>query len=172
MATISQMIEQVMAHMDGRPAFEVMRADETARGNEIVVPGETSWLPSEDWDPTIVVSRSGKEIRLIAILALNPGRGAFRRTLAGIMSAGLTPVVIAPTSLMRSTLKRWGWFPRHIGKGWDHEEQWRPRKDWQALKATICAETGKWVDAPPPPQDAAWLSRLSRTPITKEAKNG
>ncbi len=131
MATVSQMIDQVLAHMDGRPAWEVMRADEIERGNEIVVPGETSWLPEEDWDPTITVSRSGKEIRLIAILALNPGRGAFRRMVSGIIAEGLTPVIIAPTNMMRDTLKRWGWFPRHVGSGWDHEEQWRPRKGWR-----------------------------------------
>lgn len=35
------------------------------------------------------------------------------------------------------------------------------------LKPTII--NGEWVYRPAPPQDTAWLIRLSRTPITKEA---
>lgn len=132
MASVNEMIEQVMAMMDGRPAFEVMRTDEAERGNEVIVPGSVNWLPLSDWDPTIVVSRAGKEVRLIAILSVAPAGGALRRTLAGILAEGSVPVIVAPTRTMRDTLKRWGWFPRHVGSGWDHEEQWRPRKGWQA----------------------------------------
>ena len=132
MASVHEMIDQVMAMMDGRPAFEVMRTDEVERGNQVVMPGSVPWLSLADWDSTSVVSRAGKEVRLIAILSVAPAGGTLRRTVAGILSEGLVPVIIAPTNGMRNTLKRWGWFPRHIGSGWDHEEQWRPRKGWTA----------------------------------------
>lgn len=131
MASVGQMIEQVLAHMDGRPAWEVMQADEIERGNDIIRPGEVSWLPKDDWDEHVTISKSGREIRLIAILALHPGGGAFRRLVEGILGAGLVPVIIAPTADMRATLKRWNWFPRYVGNGWDREEQWRPRKSWR-----------------------------------------
>lgn len=136
MATIAQMVEQFVSSMDGRPMFEVMRADEEAAGGTIILPGEVSWLPSDEWDETITVSQRGKEIRLIAILAKTPNAGAFRRTVAGILNAGLVPVIVCPTSRMRNTMQRWNWFQRHVGSGWNHEEQWRPRKGWRPVPVT------------------------------------
>lgn len=124
------MIEQVFRRAAGRPMWEVMRQDEIDRGNVVVLPGSEPWFSADDWDETVTVSRDGKEIRLVAILAKTQGKGAFRRLVAGVIGAGLVPVIIAPTVNMRETMKRWHWAVRHVGSGWDHEEQWRPRKGW------------------------------------------
>lgn len=131
MPTVSEMIERVMSHTAGRPIWQTMRDDEEDADRDVILPGSQPWLSADDWDPTIVVSRQGREVRLIAILAKSPGHGAFRRTVTGIIDAGLTPVIISPTFMMQDTMKRWGWTPRHVGSGWDHEEQWRPRKGWR-----------------------------------------
>ncbi len=129
--TVEQMIAQVIEAMDGRPMWEIMRRDEVAKGNSVIVPGDAPWLSADDWDPTIIVSQSGKEIRLIAILAKQPGTGAFKRTVAGILGADLVPVVIEPLGSMSVILKRWGWSKRIVGSGFmEREEQWRPRKGW------------------------------------------
>lgn len=129
--SLGELIDAVMAHSAGRPIWQVMRDDEAAAGRSIILPGSEPWLSADDWDATITVSRDGKEVRLVAILAKLPGNGAFRRTVSGILGAGLVPVIIAPAVLMRETMKRWGWAVRHVGSGWDHEEQWRPRKGWR-----------------------------------------
>jgi hypothetical protein len=133
MPTIQKMIEQVLIAADGKPMHEIMREEEASRGYQVVLPGYVSWLSLDDWHETIVVSLSGKEVRLIALFTETPGRGAFRRTVDGILKADLVPVIIAPTREMRETMIRWNWFPRHVGKGRDHEEQWRPRKGWRPV---------------------------------------
>lgn len=121
-------LAELLERLDKAPIHEIMRADEQARGNTVVVPGEVDWLPVEDWHETVVVSQADREVRLIAILAKRPGEGAFRRLVDAIRRAGLTPVVVAPSLEMRATLRRWGWRQRNVGGGWDQEEQWLPRK--------------------------------------------
>jgi hypothetical protein len=137
MPTIQEMIEQVLIADDRHPMHEIMREEERASGHQVVIPGDEPWLAADDWHETIVVSRNGKEIRLIALYTSTPGRGAFRRTVSGILDAGLVPVIIAPTREMRETMIRWNWFPRHVGSGWNHEEQWRPRKGWRHAPADL-----------------------------------
>lgn len=131
MSDMQTLITRVFEHAAGRPMWEVMREDELLAGNAVILPGDFPWLPTADWHETIIVSQSGKEIRLIAILANEPGKGAFRRLVTGILEAGLVPVIVAPTTIMRETMKRWNWARRDVGKGWNHEEQWRPRKGWR-----------------------------------------
>ena len=113
---------------NGTPMHVLMRAEEEKLGNRVVVPGDEPWLSPDDWHSTVVVSVDdrARDVRLIAILALDPGTGALRRTVAGIKAAGLTPCIIAPTHEMRATCKRWGWVRTNVGRGWNHEEQWRP----------------------------------------------
>lgn len=112
----------------GGKMHEIMRANEVAAGYRVVLPGTVDWLSAADWHPTITVSTDGKTVRLVAILALNPGKGALRRTVAGIMGAGLVPCIVEPTREMRSTMQRWNWKCKRVGYGMDCEEQWRPRK--------------------------------------------
>lgn len=128
MGNVQQMIDMILERAANRPMWEVMREFEEEAGYTIVLPGSEPWFSLDDWDETVVVSRSRREIRLVAILARNPGHGALTRLVYGILSDGLVPVIIAPTLEMRATMKRWNWAPRHVGSGWDHEEQWRPRK--------------------------------------------
>lgn len=130
MSDLQHLITRVFEHAAGRPMWEVMREDEMLAGNAVILPGDFPWLSTEGCDPTIIVSQSGKEIRLIALLARNPGHGVFRRTVSGIIASGLVPVIIAPVVQMRETMKRWNWYRRDVGSGWNHEEQWRPRKGW------------------------------------------
>jgi hypothetical protein len=129
---IDKFVDRLVEHAAGRPVWEVMRADEAEAGNTVIVPGEVPWLPVADWEHTIVISRRGKEIRLIILLAKRRGNGAFHRLVNGILGDGLTPVILAPMGAMRAIMKRWNWFERSVGSGWDHEEQWRPRKGWRA----------------------------------------
>lgn len=122
-------LERLFSALDaGMPIHELMRDNERAAGREVIIPGSVPWLSSEDWHPTVVVSKDGKRVRLIAIVALNPGRGALRRTITGIVSAGLEPRIVEPTIEMQSTLKRWGWRGRHCGSGLTAENIWYPRK--------------------------------------------
>ena len=132
MATTQQVMDAMFAVMNGgRPIHEIMRDNEAADGCRVVLPGDEPWLSASDWHPTVTVSRHGNTVRLVAILAKSPGNGAFRRTIAGIIDAGLVPCVVAPTMEMRATLKRWKWKCRHVGYGMDCEEQWRPRKSFK-----------------------------------------
>lgn len=126
---VQEQIDALMkAISSGAPMHAIMRAEEEKLGNEIIKPGDVPWLAAEDWHSTVVVSvnRATRDARLIAILALEPGSGALRRTVAAIQDAGLTPCIIAPTREMRATVTRWGWHRKDVGDGWNHEEQWRP----------------------------------------------
>lgn len=127
MGVTANYLMSLINKLDIMPIWEIMRENEREAGNEVIVPGSVDWLPAVDWDPTIVVSRRGRDVRLIAILAANPGNGAFRRLVAAIQEAGLVPVIIAPSLEMRETVRRWGWYRRYVGSGFEQEEQWRPR---------------------------------------------
>lgn len=138
-----QIIDALFAAIDSnQPMHELMRENETKAGATVILPGDVSWLPATDWHPTVTVSRRGDEIRLIAVIATNPGRGAFRRTVAGIIEAGLTPVIVVPTNEMRATMRRWNWYPRTVGSGLTSEEQWRPRKGWRPAPPTAPNQKG------------------------------
>jgi hypothetical protein len=120
-------IERLFAAMDAGARIEdIMREEERAAGRQVVVPGEVDWLSVDDWHPTIVVSVDGRDVRLVAILALRPGSGALTRTVAAIRSAGLRPVIVEPTREMRETCRRWGWRVERHGDGFDSEERWMP----------------------------------------------
>jgi hypothetical protein len=117
----------IAALASGRRVYEVMREDERRAGRTVIVPGDVEWLPAADWDETVVVSLDGQQVRLIAILAKNPGNGAFRRLIAAICAAELVPIISTPTNEMRETLKRWGWKGKIHGWGEQSEELWKPR---------------------------------------------
>ena len=118
-----------------------MREDETMAGNTPVIPGEVFWLKTCDWPDDIVVSQNKKTVRIIAIRATTPGNGAFSRLITEIAKAGLKPVVVEPMELMTLILRRWGWSHRVVGKGMQHEDQWRPSKAWLEERATKCITT-------------------------------
>lgn len=133
MATTQQFMDALFAALnDGRPMQYIMRENERAEGYRVVLPGEESWLSADDWDPTVTVSvdEKRKTVRLVAILAKQPGTGALRRTIRAILAAGLTPCIVEPTREMRATMQRWNWYPRRQGRDLNTEEQWRPRKDF------------------------------------------
>lgn len=120
-------IDRLFAALDAGTRIEdIMREEERAAGRQVVVPGEVGWLSADDWHHTVVVSIDGSDVRLVAILALRPGSGALTRTVAGILSAGLRPVIVEPTREMRATCQRWGWLVERHGKGFDGEERWMP----------------------------------------------
>lgn len=105
----------------------MMREAEVKKGHKLVPVGSVKWLPKKEWRRDAVVSRAGREVRLVAIMAREPGAGAFRRLLDGIAAAGLKPVVVCPMPTMTSILIRWGWRCREVGDSFDtREDQWRP----------------------------------------------
>jgi len=122
-------ISEIMAVYDaGGSVVDLMRGNEAKAGRTIVKPGERPWLSADDWRHDVVVSIAGDRVRLIAIRALRPGTGALTRTIAGIIAAGLVPVIVEPTREMRETCRRWRWKMRRVGDSFDtFEEQWRPR---------------------------------------------
>lgn len=131
--TTQQIVDAIETVMrDGRPMQEIMRDMERKSGYRVVIPGQEPWLSLADWDQTVTVSVDDKRktVRLVAILARNPGNGALRRTVKAIIEAGLTPCVIEPTREMRATMQRWNWAVRRVGHGFEGEEQWRPRKSF------------------------------------------
>jgi hypothetical protein len=94
---------------------------EQRRGHAAIAPEGAPWLIAEDWH-VHALTRAAQEVRIVALWAKHPRQGAFRRLVAGIRAAGLTPVVVEPFGAMRPILQRWGWQPLEV----DCEEQWRP----------------------------------------------
>jgi hypothetical protein len=128
MPTVQEQMDSLFAALDsGIPMEVIMRKMERDAGRRVVVPGEVEWLPEADWLASVVVSIDGIRVRIIAIAAKEPGKGAFRRLVAGIQAAGLIPCVVAPVQEMRETLRRWKWKGRTIGYGFEAEERWEPR---------------------------------------------
>lgn len=129
--SIGDLASYIANFLDGsapQPIWEVMREDERSSGFAVVVPGDTAWLSSTDWDETVVVSTDGKDVRLVAILAKRPGNGAFNRLIAGIEACGLRPVIVAPTREMAATCIRRGWTRSFHGHGFLREERWHPKR--------------------------------------------
>lgn len=116
----------LLDRMQTTPVHEIMRDEERKRGFLPIVPGERSWLSADDWPDHVVVSTNGTVVRIVAIIALRPGQGSFRRLIASIQAAGLTPHVVAPSSEMQATMRRWGWAEHFEGMGFDREEFWTP----------------------------------------------
>lgn len=69
---------------NGTPICEIMRANERVAGRRVVRPGEEPWLSTEDWLPSVTVAVDEGMVRLVAIMAKAPGKGALRRTIQGI----------------------------------------------------------------------------------------
>lgn len=129
MATTQQIMDALFEALDsGAAMHEIMRNNERSAGYRVVIPGDETWLSADDWHPTVTVSVDGQTVRLVAMLANNPGGGALKRTVRAILSAGMVPCIIEPSREMRETMKRWNWYPRRVGSGMESEEQWRPRK--------------------------------------------
>lgn len=138
---LADRVEAVFALMDsGRSMAEVMRDDERSAGRRVVVPGDEPWLSRDDWHHSVVVSIDGRRVRLVAIIALEPGKGALRRTVAGIIAAGLKPVIVEPTREMRETMRRWQWRRSTAGHGFRSEERWSPTA---ALLRAAAAQIGE-----------------------------
>jgi hypothetical protein len=112
-----------------------MIEDQIALGRAVVQPGSI-WpfdFPKADWVFPTVVSHDGREVFIVAILAQEPGNGAFRRLIGNIRGAGLTPVVVCPVgAIMPAILKRWGWVERIVGNGWEAVDEWRPPSESRA----------------------------------------
>jgi hypothetical protein len=107
----------------------LMIQDEIKAGRAVMQPGSV-W-PFEfieaDWHFPAVVSHDGREVRIVAILALHPGNGAFRRLVDNITGAGLAPVVVEPVGVvMPAIMKRWKWRGSTRGVGENTVNEWRP----------------------------------------------
>jgi len=105
-----------------------LRAEEAQAGRAVVKPGEVPWLSTEEWKEDTVVSIEGYTVRLILLVAVRPGHGAFTRLIARLRRAGLKPAVVAPMPPFAAALERRGWRSRIIGTGYKAQEVWYPRR--------------------------------------------
>jgi hypothetical protein len=95
----SAIIERLADHIAGVTSHPLgvagfMIEDQIAAGRAAMQPGST-WpfeIPEADWVFPCVISHDGREAWIVAILAKNPGNGAFRRLIDNIVAAGLRPV--------------------------------------------------------------------------------
>jgi len=124
---VDALVSKLTAHAGDIPSM--MRDDERQRGFAVVQPGDAEWLPKRDWHPDTVVSIRGLVyVRLVLLYAKKPGKGALRRTLAGIWRANLLSEVISPTDRLAAFLKRQGWRETIRGSGFsDREHVWSTR---------------------------------------------
>ena len=144
----STFLPRLEAMLEGKIDIPAMiRSDERKAGYKIVKPGDEPWLSVADWKPDTVVSRKGRTVRLVLLVAVAPGKGGFTRTVDAIEAAGLAPVVVAPTDNFAATLKRHGWRCRTIGDGLYSEQQYRRAKErkrahkvWADLRTTPTPE--------------------------------
>lgn len=143
-------IAGVKSHPLGVAGF--MIEDEIAAGRAVMQPGSV-WpfdFPAEDWVFPAVVSHDGREVHIVAILAQEPGKGAFRRLIANIEGAGLSPVVVCPVGqTMPAILKRWRWKRRIVGRGFERVDEWRP----PAERSAPLAAAEQRASAPLPPDE-------------------
>jgi hypothetical protein len=108
---------------------DYMIAHERSMGFTIVRVGEADFLPASDWSPATIVSTDGARVRLVALLARNPGRGAFRRLVRALIERGFEPVVVEPIGLLAGHLEREGWRWRRIERGQQGAHViWYPRR--------------------------------------------
>jgi hypothetical protein len=115
---------------------ESMKQDEIALGFQPVYPGGVEWLSPNDWHANVVVSVRHPDVRIVAITAIQKGKGAFSRLIDGIVSAGMTPIVVEPMFDMVEIVGRWRWHFDVIGEGFHSETQCRPSKEWIAARIT------------------------------------
>jgi hypothetical protein len=92
-------------------AATAMCADEAKLGHKTVQPGEVPWLPANEWIKPCCISITPKgEVRLVAIQAIHPGKGAFRRLVEAIERENMIPVVVCPMGRrMREIMTHWDW---------------------------------------------------------------
>jgi len=102
--------------------------EEEAKIGALPLTGEllAAIMPAAEWERG-VITRQGDEIRLVAILAKQPGNGAFKRMLAAIKAAGLRPVIVSPVGpVMPTLMRKWRWRRTIVGLDFGRYEEWRP----------------------------------------------
>lgn len=108
--------------LSGYDPVAIIVESETARGFKIVRPGDAPWFRAADWRAASIASINGNKVRLVLLHAFESGKGAFTRTVSGIVEAGMTPTVIDPTPQFSSMLKRRGFKPRDEGTTFEDRE--------------------------------------------------
>lgn len=114
-------------------AANAMADGEIRAGRWVLRPGDRYWFTVADWMRASVISIDPvlEEVRIVAVAASTPGRGAFRRLLQGIYAVRMRPVVVEPFNEMTEILQRWGWVCQLSGFGLEREECWRPPEGWR-----------------------------------------
>jgi hypothetical protein len=113
------------------PAAAWLVRNEMQAGFRIVRPGQAPWLPLCDWHEDTIASTNQFRVRLVALIARDPGRGAFRRLVEAIQREGMVPVVVEPFNDLAQILTRWKWKHRLIGRGEFVHWVWYPRTPWK-----------------------------------------
>jgi hypothetical protein len=85
------------------------------------------WLDDE-WIDSIVSEGRGF-VRLVALHAKEPGKGAFTRLIRKIEARGYIPVLVEPNQLLKDWCDRHNFRRKHIGRGELRHEVWFPRRN-------------------------------------------
>ena len=93
----------------------VIRKEEHDAGYILI--DEAIWLNRGDWNEIVVSMDKEGRIRLVLLDAKQPGTGAFTRLVAGILQAGLTPVIVEPIGLLETWCVKHGWRSRRLKHG-------------------------------------------------------
>jgi hypothetical protein len=107
-----ELLDKMLSGYD--PVAAIVESEE-ARGFKVIRPGNVPWFQASDWRAASVASIHGVRARLVLLHAVESGRGAMTRTIAGVKAAGLLPVVVEPTRELAATLSRRGWKPHDEG---------------------------------------------------------
>jgi hypothetical protein len=121
----SEMYLRSLMSMSREQIGQRMITAELAQGFEIV--READWLQWDDWSDYSIFSKDHDRIRLVAIEAKRPGKGAFTRLIAGIVDRHLVPVLVEPNRTLIDWCLRHDYRSRRIGKGSFTHEVWYPR---------------------------------------------
>ncbi|HEY4831969.1 MAG TPA: hypothetical protein VIH61_05345 [Waddliaceae bacterium] len=131
--TLDDLMEAFSQAFDKGP-YNVMRESEERNGAEIVE--KDSPLLGGEWPHDVLVTRLGKDIRIVAIYNPFKGNGAFSRLINRIIDFGFRPVVVCPTIEMKEICKRWGWKEQIVGSTFhDREDRMIPTRKWMKQRA-------------------------------------
>lgn len=111
-----------MSRMDLQAAI---LAGETAQGF-VPVTWTEPWLCREDWCDWTIITRDDDRVRLVALDAVERGKGALIRLISAIQAAGLTPVIVEPLGRLEGWCMKHGWKERIVGKGEYRQRIWYP----------------------------------------------
>lgn len=110
-----------------RKSWDVILQHELRHGRERIL--EARWLDWNDWDRDTIITSSKTQpyLRLVLLVAKEPGKGAFTRLIANIKAEGLQPTLVEPSQSLIDWCNRHDWRSRIIGRNADRQTIYYPR---------------------------------------------